>query len=80
MTPNIQKGTRIRAQWLQVVPNASLAGQQPKLATSTVTVVGTVTHIRGDHPTSPTQIRLWVQPDEGGPEVVVDPQHVRAVL
>jgi hypothetical protein len=43
-------------------------------------VIGTVRHIRGDHPVNPTTIGLWVEPDGGGDEVVVDTKHVIAVL
>ena len=76
---NIKKGCRIRAGWLQVDPAASLAGMQPKFAMTSKTVEGVVTHVRGDHPTHPTMIRIWVQPDEG-PEVIVKPEHVLEIL
>jgi hypothetical protein len=38
-------------------------------------VSGVVTHIRGDHPTSPTKVMLTVRQDDGT-EVEVDGNHV----
>jgi len=79
--PQIVRGTRVHAQWLQVNdPLSGLAGMQPKVGATMQEVVGVVMHIRGDHPTNPTTVRLWVQPDAGGDEVLVDPDHVVAVL
>lgn len=75
---NIKKGDRVRAEWL-TANGASLAGMQPKFGATATVVEGVVTHIRGDHPTEPTTIRIWVQPDEG-PEVMVDPKHIVGVI
>lgn len=77
--PNIVKGTRITASWFAAT-NGSVAGMQPKVTAVAKNVTGTVTHIRGDHPTQPTSIRLWVKPDDGGDEVLVDPKWVTAIL
>jgi len=59
---------------------ASLAGAQMKVSARQVTVTGKVTHIRGNDPLDPTSIRIWVQPDEGGEEVVIRPEWIREVL
>lgn len=75
----LQKGDRVRATWLRAT-DASLAGMQPKVGAVQESVTGTVTHIRGDHPTNPTAIRVWVQPDDGGREVVVNPDHIVEIL
>lgn len=79
MSHNIVKGTRIRAEWFQA-STVCLAGVQPKMGATACSVTGTVKHIRGDHPTNPTVIRLLVQPDAGGDLVTVDPNHVKAIL
>jgi hypothetical protein len=75
----LKKGDRIRAQWLQAT-DACLAGMQPKTGAVGMSVVGEVTHIRGDHPTNPTEIRVWVKPDDGGDEVVINPKHIVEIL
>ena len=77
-SPFLKKGDRIRAQWFQAT-DACLAGMQPKVGATLIIVEGKVTHIRGDHPTNPIEIRVWVQPDEGD-EVIVDPKHIVAIL
>lgn len=79
MSHFLKKGDRVRAQWFQTT-DAALAGMQPKVGAILVNVEGRVTHVRGDHPTNPTQIRVWVKPDDGGDEVIVDPKHITAVL
>ena len=81
MTKQIVKGTRIHARWFQVTDLIPvLAGMQDKVTGEWRDVIGTVRHIRGDHPVNPTTIGLWVEPDGGGDEVVVDTKHVIAVL
>jgi hypothetical protein len=87
----IQKGDWIRAQWLTVRDihghPFSLAGVQDKRLATVGNVSGIVRHVRGDHPTAPTSVRLYIDPDEGqgtvtppgcscGPHVEVDPVHV----
>lgn len=79
MVPNIVKGTRVQAQWFQAT-DACLAGMQPKTGAIQHNVIGVVTHIRGDHPTQPKIIRVWVKPDVGGDEVIIDPAHIIAIL
>lgn len=89
----VTKGSRIRAQWFQAVdPPASLAGMQLKFGATKFDVVGIVRHVRGDHPTAPTQIRFYIDPvgDWDGPttrppgctcanaHVEVNPDHVIA--
>jgi hypothetical protein len=78
----LQKGDRVRAVYFAAKPlgTYSIAGAQPKVIGDEVEVVGTVTHIRGNHPTNPTSIRVWVQPDAGGEEVRLDPACIREVL
>lgn len=81
---NITKGTRITARWFRAT-NASLAGMQPKIGAEEVVVSGIVRHFRGDHPTNPTKVRLYIDAPgadvtpEGctcGPHVEIDPAHV----
>ena len=72
----ITKGSFIKAVWFEANPSASIAGMQPKVGATMQVVVGTVRHIRGDHPTRPTSVRLWVEPEGGGDEVIVNPAHV----
>lgn len=75
---NVVKGTRIKAQWwdTKLVP---LAGATMKTQASLVEVVGIVRHIRGNHPTTPTQIELHVELDNGD-IVQFDPKHVVEIL
>ena len=77
--PILRKGDRIRAEWMEARPIGewSLAGVQPKLNAVHRVVEGVITHIRGDHPTNPTSIGVWVKTDDGR-EVVVDGRHVVA--
>lgn len=79
MNTLLKKGQRVQASWLQAT-NGSLAGMQPKVAAVQCNVVGTVKHIRGNHPTHPTSLRIWIQPDDGGDEVVIDPSWITAIL
>lgn len=60
MIVNIVKGTRIRARWLATT-NALLAGSQFKTGAVEVEIVGIVRHLRGDHPTDPQQVVLYVE-------------------
>lgn len=59
---NIVKGTRIKAQWGKAT-QASLAGMQMKVGVVGKSLSGIVRHIRGDHPTDPVTIKLYVEPD-----------------
>lgn len=74
---NIQKGDWVSAQWLEPY-EAGLSGSGLKFAAQNKSVSGIVRHIRGDHPTHPTSIRLFVEPDGGGDEVLVAPSWVKA--
>lgn len=60
-----RKDSRIRARWLASTPlgSWSLPGCQPKTLVEEVVITGTVRHMRGDHPTAPTTVRLYVEPD-----------------
>ena len=80
----ITKGMRIRARWFEPY-RPSLAGDWPKTAARGREVEGIVCHVRGDHPTAPTQVRLFIDAPGGdetppgctcGPHVGVDPAHV----
>ena len=89
---NVTKGSRIRAEWFKAKmdPPACLAGMQLKFGATRFEVVGVVKHVRGDHPTNPTVIRFYVDPDHtwdgptvtpegctcGHPHVEINPAHV----
>jgi hypothetical protein len=75
--PTIMKGDWVHAAWFEAT-DACLSGTQMKVEAKMREVRGTITHIRGNHPTEPTSIRIWVQPDEGGDEVVIEPQWIKA--
>jgi len=70
--PYITKGTRIHAKWLvaQTNPPASLAGFQMKFGASEVEVIGTCVHFRGDHPTNPTEVRIYIDVEGDLPPAV----------
>lgn len=70
---------RIRAEWFSAYPTC-LAGMQPKLGARLESVTGTVTHIYGDDPVSPTNIEVIVQPDDGGSEVTLKPAWIKEFL
>ncbi len=82
--PEITKGKRIKAQWFEA-ELVSLAGMGAKVGATQRVVTGVVRHVRGDHPTHPTSVRLYVESDDGlgSPcgkcqvrEVEVNPEHV----
>jgi hypothetical protein len=58
----LRKGSRIRANWFKA-SLACLAGAQMKVGATGVEVVGVIRHIRGDHPTNPTRIRYFIDPE-----------------
>ena len=78
---NINKGSRVTAQIFTAQPlgSYSLSGAQMKVAATSRTITGTVTHVRGDHPTAPTSIRIWIKPDDEDDEVIVSPESIIAV-
>jgi hypothetical protein len=78
MNGMISKGMRVRAEWIDT-KLVALAGVQMKAEGTRRFVEGVVTHVRGDHPTNPTKIGIWVQPDEGD-EVVVNPEWIVGVF
>lgn len=85
MTTWITKGDRIVARWYAAHP-ASLAGAQTKTAATERVVEGVVRHVRGDHPTDPTSVRLFIETADGERcercgvnETIVDPEHVVSV-
>jgi len=91
---NVKKGDRIEARWFGDGKPVALAGMQMKVQATEMAVTGTIRHFRGDHPTAPTVVRLYVDPEQpwSGPtvrphgcrcdheHVEVDPQHVSRVL
>ena len=64
------KGTRVHVRVFvsQPIGSFSIAGAQMKTTGQWRELTGTITHVRGDHPTNPVEIGIWVQPDGGGPE------------
>lgn len=74
----LTKGMRVRAEWFDTHV-AGLPGAQIKFGATKRLVEGVVTHVRGDHPTHPTEVRVWVKRDEGD-EVVVKPEWIVAVF
>ncbi len=63
----ITKGDRIHVEWFQAQEFGtwSLAGFQEKTTGQFVSVIGTCVHFRGDHPTNPTKIRIYIDVEEG---------------
>lgn len=53
---------------------------QMKLGVTERVVQGVVTHVRGDDPTAPTKVEVHIQPEGGGDEVRVKPEHIVQVL
>jgi len=88
MSYNIVKGTRIRAQWFNAQLTC-LAGVQMKVGAELRVVVGTVRHLRGNPLANPTEIKLYIEADNGlgmmcdkcqVREVEVDSKHVVEIL
>lgn len=89
---SLVKGTRIRATWLEA-KLVGLAGMQMKTGAETVSVTGSIRHFRGDHPTEPRHVKLYVDAEEGSfgglsvectkcgrEHVEVDPRHIVEVF
>lgn len=80
MSPYITKDNKIKARWFKVNdPISSIAGGQMKVGSTEIVVSGIVKHVRGDDPIKPTVVRLYVEPDGGGDEIEVNPDHVYEV-
>jgi hypothetical protein len=62
----ITKGTRVHVRFFNPKEPGtwSLAGEQKKLNGIFMDFLGTVRHVRADHPDTPQDIRLWVEPDD----------------
>jgi hypothetical protein len=59
------KGDLVAFKWFQTkLPLASLAGMQPKVTGDFIEVSGHVAHVRGDHPSEPTQVGIWLRADD----------------
>ena len=68
MEITIQKGSRIRAEWLEAQPlvTAALAGMQLKTTAITRSITGTIRHIRSSTPDFNIEnVMLFVEPDDG---------------
>lgn len=78
----VTKGTRLRFRVFHARPlgYVSLAGVQTKTSGQFVEREGVVTHVRGDHPTHPTSIRLWLRLGDGTEVGPIDPAIVVAVI
>lgn len=61
------KGDLVAFSWLEAKPlgSYSLAGAQMKIAASKGEIRGRVAHVRGDHPTEPTLVGVWLDAGEG---------------
>lgn len=77
--PYITKGWWVQADWFdaQKTPHA-LAGAQLKIGATRRSASGIVKDIRGDHPTSPTQIEVIIEPDGGGDLITLKPAWIVA--
>ena len=64
MNSYITKNSRVTATYLTARPGC-LAGAQVKVVAREVVVTGVVRHVRGDHPTHPTSVRVYLDPDPG---------------
>jgi hypothetical protein len=69
----IKYGSRVLVKFFEAQEPGtySIAGVQPKVVGRFVEFTGTVRHIRGNHPTSPTEVRLWVEPDGAGEDIPI---------
>jgi len=80
-TPDLTKGMRVRAQWMQVYTHPySLAGAQIKVHAQAREVTGVVKHIRTNAPVDWTSVHVWLQPDAGGEEIELDIACVVGIL
>lgn len=89
----VTKGQRITAEWFGDAKPVPLAGVQMKVQATKFAITGIIKHVRGDHPTDPKVIRIYVDPERGwsGPRirpegctcdhehVEVNPNHVTGV-
>ena len=92
--PYIQKGARVHAEWFGDVRPVPLSGMQMKVQATKFGVTGVIRHFRGDHPTAPTIVRIYVDPEHEwtGPtvrphgctcdheHVEINPDHITEVL
>jgi hypothetical protein len=78
-TVTVNKGSRVHAQVFKVNPMTCLSGAQMKVGATCRNIVGTVTHVWGDHPTAPTKYEIAIKPDGEDEEVVVPSSAIVAV-
>lgn len=95
MNTYVTKGSRVAVGFFQADPigSKSIAGCMVKTTATRIAFTGTVAHVRGDHPTDPTKVVVFVTPDAGYDgqtmtpagctctqgHIAVDPAHVTAV-
>lgn len=74
MDAYVTKGSRVAVDFFRVDPpgTKAIAGCMMKTTGTRVAFTGTVAHVRGDHPVTPTTVVVFVTPDAGydGPTVV----------
>jgi hypothetical protein len=88
MSVFVTKGMRIRAKWFEARLE-SLSGGVPKVGAVEKVVTGVVRHVRGDHPTDPKTVRVYVESEDGlgvpcgrcqVREMEIHPEHIVEVL
>lgn len=64
---NIAKGSKVHVEFFASKPlgSFSVAGVQLKTTGAMVNVNGTCAHFRGDHPTTPKEVRVYIDVTEG---------------
>lgn len=72
VAPLLFKGDRIRSAWF-ATRLTCLAGVQTKFGATLKRVTGVVRHIRVDDPVTPTEIRIYIDPDDGYAGSFVNP-------
>lgn len=65
--PYITKGVKVHVEFFssKELGTYSLSGFQPKVTGLFVSVAGPCVHFRGDHPTHPTQVKIFIDVTEG---------------
>lgn len=77
----LTKGMRVQAEIWKAVPpgTVALAGIQVKTQATLSIVEGEVTSIKGNHPTNPTSVGVWIKTDEGY-QITVDSKNIVAIM
>ncbi len=71
----LTKGMWARAEWMEALPNVSIAGVQPKVVARLRVAEGVITHIRGNRQEDPTSVVICLKTVDGS-EVVVPLEHI----